>query len=240
MQYYMPGKYSKSTRAGTPGTKYPVDLVWAAAVAAHRINDNRYIKVTEWDTQAEPPVIKYRTNREVFTELLANPDRLDAGDYQAGQECQDWVRGDVTFKAIKGQLTDFDLSVQKVLGVTENFDSNIDKLALAVVPCLPASQARGLARAETDLRLRQTVNEHVGTVGSKVNLEVEVLRANYSQNYGTWFVTAIDDQNRSVFFSYRAPLSTGSKIKIRGTVKAHRDNATTQLNRVSVLIKETA
>lgn len=236
MQYYT---MSKSARRVVPGIQYSVALVWAAAVAAHRINGNRYIKVTEWDTQAEPAVIKYRTNREVFTELLANPDRLDAGDYQAGQECLDWVRGDVTFKALRGQLTDFDLSVQKVLAVTENFDSNIDKLALAVVPCLPASQARGLARAETDSRLRQTVNEHVSTVGAKVNLEVEVLKANYSQNYNTWFVTAIDNQNRSVFFSYRAPLSTGSKVNIRGTVKAHRDNATTQLNRVTVINKGT-
>ena len=232
MQYYT---MSKSARRVVPGIQYSVAVVWAAAVAAHRINDNRYIKVPEWDTQAEPPVIKHRTNREVFTELLANPDRLDAADYQAGQECQDWVRGDITFKAIRGQLTDFDLSVQKVLAVEENFDSNIDRLALAVVPCLPASQARGVARQESDARLRQTVNEHVSTIGAKVNLTVEVLRANYSQNYNTWFVTAIDNQNRSVFFSYRGPLITGSKYKISGTVKAHRDNNTTQLNRVRVL-----
>ena len=236
MQYY---NMSKSARKVTPGIQYSAALVWAAAVAAHRINGNRYIKVTEWDTQAEPPVVKYRTNREVFAELLANPDRLDAGDYQAGQECLDWVRGDVTFKALRGQLTDFDLSVQKVLAVEENFDSNIDKLALAVVPCLPASQARGLARAETDSRLRQTVNEHVGTVGAKVNLEIEVLRTSYNLNYNVWFITAVDTENRSVFFSYRAPIDLGPGVKIRGTVKAHRDNATTQLNRVTVIHKGT-
>ena len=236
MQYYT---MSKSARRVVPGIQYSVAVVWAAAVAAHHINNNRYIKVTEWDTQAEPPVIKYRTNREVFTELLANPDRLDAGDYQAGQECLEWIRGDITFRAIKNQLSDFDLSVQKVLAVEENFDSNIDKLALAVVPCLPASQARGVVRQESDARLRQTVNEHVSTVGSKVNLEVEVLRAVYSQNFNTWFVTAVDNQNRSVFFSYRGPLEAGSKHQISGTVKAHRDNNTTQLNRVRVLQKET-
>jgi len=235
MQYYMPGKYSKSTRAVTPGTKYPVDLVWAAAVAAHRINDNRYIKATEWDTQAEPPVVKYRTNREVFAELLANPDRLDAGDIQAGQECLDWIRGDFTVKALKGQLSDFDLSVQKVIAVESDFDSNLDRLALAVVPCLPSSQARGQARAESDSRLRQTVNQHVGIVGDKITLDIEVLRTSYSQNFNTWFVTAVDTENHSVFFSYRAPLDAGVKVKVRGTVKAHRDNATTQLNRVTVL-----
>lgn len=235
MQYYMSKYPSKSTRVAQPGTKYPVTMVWAAAVAAHRINDNRYIKATEWDTQAEPPVVKYRTNREVFAELLANPDRLDAGDIQAGQECLDWIRGDFTVKALKGQLSDFDLSVQKVLALESEFDSNLDRLALAVVPCLPASQARGQARAESDSRLRQTVNQHVGQVGDKIALDIEVLRTSYSQNFNTWFVTAVDSENRSVFFSYRAPIDLGPGVKIRGTVKSHRDNATTQLNRVTVL-----
>ena len=235
MQYYMPRKYPQKVRAVTPGTKYSVAMVWAAAIAAHRINDNRYVKTPEWDTQAEPPVIKYRTSREVFAELLANPDRLDAGDIQAGQECLDWVRGDFTVKALKGQLSDFDLSVQKVIAVETEFDSNLDRLALAVVPCLPASQARGQARADTDSRLRQTVNQHVGQVGNKITLDIEVLRTNYSQNFNTWFVTAVDSENRSVFFSYRAPLDAGAKIQVRGTVKAHRDNSTTQLNRVTVL-----
>ena len=235
MQYYMSRNSSKSARTVQPGTKYPVTMVWAAAVAAHRINDNRYIKVPEWDTQAEPPVLKFRTNREVFAELLANPDRMDAGDMQAGQECLDWVRGDFTVKALKGQLSDFDLSMQKVIAIETEFDSNLDRLALAVVPCLPASQARGQARADTDSRLRQTVNQHVGSVGDKVTLNIEVLRATYSQNFNTWFVTAVDSENRSVFFSYRAPLDTGAKVQVRGTVKAHRDNSTTQLNRVTVL-----
>ena len=236
MQYYT---MSKSARRVVPGIQYSVAVVWAAAVAAHRINDNRYIKVTEWDTQAEPPVLKFRTNREVFTELLNNPDRLDAGDMQAGQECLDWVRGDFTVKALKGQLSDFDLSVQKVIAVETEFDSNLDRLALAVVPCLPASQARGIARADTDSRLRQTVNQHVGSVGDKITLNIEVLRATYSQNFNTWFVTAVDTENRSVFFSYRAPLEMGAKVQVRGTVKAHRDNATTQLNRVTIINKGT-
>ena len=232
MQYY---NMSKSKRVVTPGTKYPVTMVWAAAMAAHRVNDNRYIKVPEWDTQAEPPVLKFRTNREVFAELLNNPDRLTAEDHADGQACQDWVRGDFTVKALKGQLSDFDLSVQKVIAVETEFDSNLDRLAMAIVPCLPASQARGVARADTDSRLRQTVNEHVGQVGDKIALDIEVLRANYSQNFNTWFVTAVDSENRSVFFSYRAPLDAGAKVQVRGTVKAHRDNATTQLNRVTVL-----
>jgi hypothetical protein len=231
MQYYT---MSKSARKVAPGIQYSVAVVWAAAVAAHRINGNRYIKTPEWDTQVEPAVVKYKTNREVFAELLANPDRLDAADYQAGQECLDWVRGDITFKALKGQLTDFDLSVQTVLAVTDNFDSNINKLALAVVPCLPASQARGVARVEVDARLRQTVAQYVGSVGDKVSLEVEVIKAVYSTNYNVWFITAVDTNNRGVFFSYRSQLAIGSTAKITGSVKAHRDNSTTQLNRVKV------
>lgn len=235
MQYYMSTKNTKSVRKPAPGTQYPVAMVWAAAVAAHHINDNRYVKTPEWDYQSEPPVLKFKTNREVFAELLANPDRLTADDYAAGKDCLDWIRGDITFRALKNQLTDFDLSVQSVLAVSDNFDSNINKLAMAVVPCLPASHARGVARAEVDARLRQTESEYVDNIGNKVTLEVEIIKAAYSTNYNVWFVTAVDTANRSVFFSYRSQLVTGSTAKITGTVKAHRDNNTTQLNRVKVI-----
>ena len=49
MQYY---NMSKSKRVVTPGIQYSSALVWAAAVAAHHINDNRYIKTPEWDYQS--------------------------------------------------------------------------------------------------------------------------------------------------------------------------------------------
>jgi len=38
-----------------------------------------------------------------------------------------------------------------------------------------------------------------------------------------------------VFFSYSKAAKIGDKMKIKGTVKSHRDTACTQLNRVKVI-----
>jgi len=58
-----------------------------------------------------------------------------------------------------------------------------------------------------------------------------VIRVVYSTNYNVYFVTAKTDTNHMVFFSYRERLAVDSEIDFRGTVKAHRPDAT-QLNRV--------
>jgi hypothetical protein len=74
----------------------------------------------------------------------------------------------------------------------------------------------------------------VAPVGEKVQLNVEVVKSVYSANYNVYFITAKTDGHQMVFFSYRERIQTGSWIMIRGSVKAHRQDAT-QLNRVKVL-----
>ena len=235
MNYYMPRSYpAKPRKNKKPGVKYPVALVWAAAAAAHRINGNSYIKLPVWNNEVDPPVQIHRPNRELVSELLTSPENITPVDYVAGENCLQWIKGDLTFRALKNKLTDFDLSVQQVLAIELEFDTNFDKLALAVIPSLPASHARGVAREETNLKLRMASNEVIGKVGDKVTLTIEVLNSNYSHTWNVWFITAIDSENRSIFFSYRNQLPSRSTYQISGTVKAHRDNST-QLNRVKML-----
>ena len=121
-----------------------------------------------------------------------------------------------------------------VVAVSEEFDTVTHKYELAVVASLPASHQRSLARQDVDSRVRQTAGGYVGAVDIKVDLDVEVVSANYSQSYGIFWVTAITQDNQAVFFSYRSKLTTGSWIQIKGTVKAHRDGKT-QLNRVKIV-----
>jgi hypothetical protein len=68
-------------------------------------------------------------------------------------------------------------------------------------------------------------------VGAKVSGHAQVVKSVFSQNYNVYFVTAKTDSNHMVFFSYRERLAVDSEIDFRGTVKAHRPDAT-QLNRV--------
>jgi hypothetical protein len=74
----------------------------------------------------------------------------------------------------------------------------------------------------------------VADVGDKVSLNVQVVKAVFSTNFNVYFITAKTDQNQMVFFSYREGHDVGQWLTIRGTVKAHRPDAT-QLNRVKVL-----
>ena len=217
------------------GVKHSVDNVWGAACAAHRINGS-YVKETQhrFDENTNTTVVVKQRNRDIMADILANPAVLTVEDIAQGQECRKFLEQDITLRGLKGRLTEFDTAISKTVAVSQEFDTVTHKYELAVVASLPASHQRSLSRQEVDSRVRQTAGGHVGAPDAKVDLDVEVVSANYSQSYGIFWVTAITQDNQAVFFSYRSKLITGSWIHIKGTVKAHRDGKT-QLNRVKVI-----
>ena len=222
-------------RAKPQGVKHSVDNVWGAACAAQRINGS-YVKETQhrFDEDTNTTVVVKRRNRDIMADILANPAILTVEDIAQGQECRKFLEQDITLRGLKGRLTEFDTAVSKTVAVAEEFDSVTHKYELAVVASLPASHQRSLARQEVDSRVRQTAGGYVGAPDAKIDLDVEVVSANYSQSYGIFWVTAITQDNQAVFFSYRSKLITGSWIHIKGIVKAHRDGKT-QLNRVKIV-----
>jgi hypothetical protein len=82
--------------------------------------------------------------------------------------------------------------------------------------------------------VRHASGNLIGTPGDKVQLTVEVVKSNYSQQWNTWYATAVTVDNSAVFFAFRQELARGATHTIQGTVKAHRDGQT-QLNRVSII-----
>ena len=239
--YYRPTSYyrpaynmTRTAKTHTPGDLFPVATVWAAACAAQRIN-GRYIKQDEFDyPEGGQAVLTATASRTIMKELLANPDRLTAQDFEQGAECKTFLQNDITFRALKNKLTEFDSATSKVLAVEENFDSAQHKYELAVIASLPASRTRALERQATDSRVRQATGAYVGDVGDMVALDVEVIKTIYSQQWNTWYATAITSDNRAVFFAFKEQLTIGNSILIKGTVKAHR-SGTTQLNRVKIV-----
>jgi hypothetical protein len=179
-------------------------------------------------------VVDKLRNRDIMVDILANPAVLTVEDIAQGQECRKFLQNDITFRALKNKLTEFDSATSKVLAVAEEFDSAKHKYELAVVASLPASHARSLERQATQERVRQTSGALIGTPGVKVQLAVEIVKSNYSQQWNTWYATGVTEDNSAVFFAYRQELAKGAKHTIIGTVKAHRDGST-QLNRVSII-----
>jgi len=221
----------------TPGGGHPgfaAADVWAAACAAQRIN-GEYLKEgrNTYGEQGEVLSTKMR-NRDLMLEFLHNPNRLLAEDVAAGEQCQHFLRNDLTFRALKGQLNDFDQSTQKVLTVADRFFPQQHRYELAVIACLPQSHQRSMARQEQQARLKRATGGVFGSVGQKVSMDVEVVSANYSQNYNIFWIDAVNDADQPVTFSYRSHLDPGVRLSIAGTVKGHRDGKT-QLNRVKIV-----
>lgn len=212
---------------------YPMQDVWAAAVAAQRIN-GAYIKSSR-PADPENGIQQQIRNRDLMQELLDNPDGIKDEDRCQGEAVCSFIRNDLTFRALKGRLTDFDQAASRCIAVEDQFDAAKHRYELAVIASLPASVARSQARDTADARLRWAKGGHIGRVNNKVKIQIEIVSAVFSQNYGCWFLRGITDQDQAVMFSYRQGVDTGQWLTVTGTVKAHRENGLTQLNRVKVL-----
>ncbi len=217
-----------------PSRKFSISDVWAAACAAQRIN-GEYLKEgrNAYDDNGQVISTK-RRNRDIMVEFLDNPDQLLVEDVEQGEEVRNFLQNDLTFRAIKGKLTEFDSAVSKVLAVKEKFDTYKNKYELAVVAALPASAARTKAHQAQAERTRFAKGGLIGKAGDKISAQVEVLSAVYSKNYGIYWIRGITDQDQPVFFSSKEAFDTGTWLTVRGTVKGHRDDVT-QLTRVKTL-----
>jgi hypothetical protein len=214
---------------------YAVSDVWAAACAAQRVNSG-YHKENVWDhdlTTGQPKLV-LRKNRDIMMEFLQNPEQLTVDDVEAGEELQRWLQNDLTFRALKSQLTDFDTAAQKCLVVKDRFYTVAHRYEMAIVASLPNSHIKSKVREATQDRLADTTGEFIGAVGTKIRLNIEVIRTVFSKNWNVNFATAITSDNCAVFFSHKKPLTVGEYYTIIGTVKAHKDGQT-QLNRVSFI-----
>lgn len=208
---------------------YNVADVFAAACAAFRINGS-YIKqdeVTFHDNGGH--TVDKIANKTLVHQFLKGAFDLRDEDREMGEKVRQHCSG-LSFKIITGKtLSEFEQAMLSIAD-KETTDSNYD---IAVVASLPTSYERAQARIQQDILLR----EHRGTlsdaVGSKVELDIEVVRCNYSNNWDTHFVTAIVDE-AVVFFASRNKLELGSKLHIKGKVKDHKEDRT-QLSHVKFL-----
>jgi hypothetical protein len=201
------------------------DLVWSAACTAYRLNSG-YLK--------EPEVIGDQvvrpTNRELVRRCLENLSLITDADREQARDCRRFMASAVTMQALRTELGEWAKITAKVCDldtVTSNYD-------LSVITAMPQSYVKQLKKESVDARLARCDEAHVGQLGDKVELTVEILRNNYSAKYNTWFVSGITDNNLAVFFAYREELKSDQTLKIRGTVKRLVDRAT-QLNRVKIV-----
>ena len=221
--------------SNTTAPTYSVADAWAAACAAQRVNGTYYKEPAyRWDEATQTSVQTHRRNRDIMMEFLANPGTITQQDRDEADRVRDFIRNDLTFRALKGQLTEFDTNVSKVLAVENEFDSAKHRYELAIMACLPNSARRQEQRQTADTRMKFATGGLIGQPGQKVTLNIEVVSAGYSQQYNIYWVRGVTDQDQPVLFSNKEKFDAGTHLTVQGKVKAHRDNLT-QLNYVKVL-----
>ena len=211
---------------------YNIADVFAAAAAAYRIN-GEYLKtddVTHHDDGEEYSFTVNRVaNKTLVHQFLQGKFELRDEDREMGEKVRLHCNG-LSFKIITGKtLSDFEQAMITIAD-KETTDSNYD---IAVVASLPATYERAQVRIQQDARLREKSGILDNAVGTKVELDIEVVRCNYSNTWETFYVTAIVD-NAVVFFAFRNKIELGSKIRIKAKIKSHKEDRT-QLSHVKIV-----
>lgn len=216
------------------GETFSAELVWGASAAAQRINGEylRFDDVPEGFTATSPRRVN---SRLLMTRFLADPSVITAADIERGREVRMFNQG-FLMKQLNDKINEFEKNALKIAGA-ETFDVPGSNYAFALIASAPASYERACVREEKKTILAGLCadSKHIGVEGEKLpETEVTVLRSVYSQKYNTFFITAAANKD-VVFFAYKSEIKDGSKIKIKGRVKSHRDQGQTQLNRVKVV-----
>ena len=207
---------------------YNADDVWGAAVQAQRINGS-YVKLT-MISESDPTLTKL-SNRMIVEKLLADPFTITDEDREQGKKVRAFFQA-YTFKILQGKaLNEFNNTAMLI----SNRDVITSTYDVAVIASLPSSYERGVKQQTVDQRINFAQGGHVGTIGDKVNLTVEVVKRIWSEKWMTSFVTGITPEDQVVFFAFKHELEIGKTISIQGTVKGQREPNTTQLNRVKVI-----
>lgn len=208
---------------------YSVTDVFAAAAAAHRMNGS-YLKSDDITFHEDGGhTVNKIANKTLVHQFLKGELGMSLEDHEMGDKVMQYCRS-LTFKLLSDKrLSDFEAAMLTIVEKSTT-DSNYD---IAVVASLPASYERSLVRAEQNVRLREASGCIDADLGSKVELDIEIVRCNYSNEWGVFYVTAITDGG-VVFFAQSNKIDVDSKIRIKGKVKCHKEDRT-QLSHVKLI-----
>jgi len=221
-------------------TEVSADLIWSSAAYAFRINGgyardtDLHLKYNNDDNTTRHISEECRVANQILAHYaIMHPEIMSPEDHRQGKDMLAHFSG-LIFKGLSMKLNDFE---KAVLQAVERKDWNAVtdiKQHFGIVCSLPKSYSRDVARQVIESRISDYNSQHVGNVKERLQLNIKVLRNIYSGKWETNYITAVTDNNEVLFFAYREQLEIEKDYSITGTVKAHRNEGQTQLNRVKV------
>jgi len=210
---------------------WTADQVWAAAVRASRINNDEYLRNDEWVPDPQNPEeakLGRKANRYWINEGLTNVWLLEAQDYEDGRQARAYFQKQYTFRVLRQDLNGFEQRMAKTLGIEQFYPSMSTEYSV-IASQIPRWRASCI---EQEI-LKDAVATPLATVGERIQRQVTVARAVYSEKYNMNFLTGRTNCGHRVMFGYKTKLELGRTYSIQGTVKEHRSDCT-QLNRVKL------
>jgi hypothetical protein len=220
-------------RTKKPVVTYPTKLVFAAACAADRINEGEYIPVgTVLTVEAVRARIVKDTNKSLMLNLLSKPESITEEDHAKALLVMQNYQA-LTFKILNGKvLKEFESKAMDLASA-----ETLQERDIGVVAYLPVGYARAMKIRTAEQRLQDCDVGFCGAVGSKVSLNIEVLKIVFSQNYNCHFVSAITKDNLAVSFatSHGSEYALNQTYNVTAKVKAHFEGSVTKLNFVKLV-----
>jgi hypothetical protein len=209
---------------------YSADQVWGLAVAADRVNGG-YFKEDVYVMENQCTKRITQANKLMLKEWLRDgmTSEATAEDLEQGRTVRHFFNG-FLLKELAGKINDFERQALRIAQIDEFTGRNM--LEFAIVSCLPSAMLREQSRKELASDIRNST-QLTGSVGDRIEGEVEIIKCFYSQDYAKFRITArlVDS---FVDFWYNTSMEAGSRVKIRGKIKTCRSDFTTQLNYVKI------
>ncbi len=208
---------------------FTADQVWGLAVAADRINGG-YLKEDVYDFAVDQKNPVKRANKIMIKTWLREGTLMIAteADIAAGREYRDHFKSYVLL-AMAGKLNSFQETAMKI-AAKDSFTGR-DMYDFAVIGCLPEVARRD--RTQTELRKDIVASEQLpGAVGDSITGDITVVRTRYSREYNKYKIDARMGESIVDFWCSR---ELKGDLRVKGKIKQHRGNKTTQLNFVKIV-----
>lgn len=213
----------------SPQNTYPdaftaLDL-WAASAYAYRVNKGYIKSWASGDTVTNMQLVKQQ--------LKENLSSVSDRDRTVGKLALEHFKRDMLMRTLKGDIkSDFERKLSAATAM-EEFAFHADKSYWSVVPSQIAQFVK--QRAYQDAVENVDIQAHpVAEIKTRITADIKIIKDFYSQNWGTYYYTALTDSDQLVRFAYKEKLKLGRHYSVKGTVVDFADK-TTKLNRVTIV-----
>jgi hypothetical protein len=208
---------------------FTADQVWGLAIAADRINGG-YLKEPVYDFEVDQRNPVKEANKAMVKRWLREGDfsAATAEDIERGRTVRHYFNG-FLLKELSGKINDFEKQALKIAQKDEF--TGRDMLDFAIVSCLPSVMLRDQARNELNREIRAS-DRLAYNEGDAVIMSIDVISSRFNPEYNKHRITARAGVS---FIDFWFSKEIKGTVRIKGKVKKHRGDNTTQLNYVKII-----